>query len=281
MTSGGITGGGGPNRAEGAGSRSSPAAARKPLFLGQRVRARVEEDGPALLVRAAGRPQTRYPLGRISRVIASPRVDWSAGALRACLEYGIPIVIVADDGAPLGSVHPAQTRTPRLSESIEELLDRPDWRQLYDTWLRASRMRVLADWRERRRLAGTPVTSSEYDELARTYVYGTKPPSTFFGATGLWRGALWALALEAILRRGLRPVYWGSGGDALNLLEDVARLMELRLRLEVHMGMQEALEGEATVVCVFHALSTTLELQAGRAIASMARWLAQVLGEWR
>jgi hypothetical protein len=261
----------------------APAAAdpRRPLFLGRRVRARVDADGPALRVRAHGRAETRYPLARVSRVIASPRVDWGAEALRACLGYGIPIVIVGDDGAPLGSLQPAQARFSRLAEDLEELLERPDWREVYAIWLRAARMRLLAGWREQRRAEGAPPGPGEFGELVRRHVYCAGHDSPFADATGLWRGALYALVAGAIRRSGLQPVYWGSGGDALELLRDLTRLLELRLRLEVHEGMESGLEGEAVVLRVFHALSATLEAEAERIVSSLARRVKQVLAEWR
>ncbi len=254
---------------------------RRPLFVGARVRARLDADGPALRVRAVGRAETRYPLARVSRVIASPRVDWSAGALRACLETGIPIVIVGDDGAPLGSFHPAQALASRLSESIEELLDRPDWRELYANWLRAARMRVLTEWREARQAEGPPPAPGEFGELVRRHVYGAESTSPFADAVGLWRGALCALAGTAIRRAALQPVYWGTGGCALDLLRDLTNLLELRLRLDVRDGMERGLDGEAVVLRVFHSLSEDLEVQAKRSIESFARRVKQVLAEWR
>jgi hypothetical protein len=39
--------------------------------------------------------------------------------------------------------------------------------------------------------------------------------------------------VETILRWGVAPVLWGSGGEALDLRRDLAELLELRLRLEV------------------------------------------------
>lgn len=254
---------------------------RRPLYLCARVKARVDADGPALRVRSAGRAEARYPLYRVSRVIASFRVDWSAAALQACLETGIPIVIVAGSGAPLGSFQPAHLRTSRLSEDLEELLYRSDGCEIYATWLRAARMRVLGEWRTGRETAGKPPAAGEFKELVRRYVYGSRHTTPFEGATGLWRGALCALVAEVLRRAGNQPVYWGSGGTALNLLDDMARLLELRLRLEVQAGMEHGLAGEAVVLRVFHALSDSLEEQCGRVLASLARRVKQVLAEWR
>lgn len=260
---------------------SQPENCRRPLYLCARVKAWVDVDGPALRVRSTGRAEARYPLYRVSRVIASNRVDWSAAALETCLQSGIPIVIVAGSGAPLGSFQPAHLRTSRLSEDLEELLDRSDGCEIYATWLRAARMRVLGEWRTGRETAGKPPAAGEFKELVRRYVYGSRHTTPFEGATGLWRGALCALVAEVLRRAGNQPVYWGSGGTALNLLDDMARLLELRLRLEVQAGMEHGLAGEAVVLRVFHALSDSLEEQCGRVLASLARRVKQVLAEWR
>ncbi len=257
-----------------------PEECRRPLYLCARLEARVDADGPALRVRSAGRAEARYPLYRVSRVIASTRVDWSAAALRACLESGIPIVIVAGSGVPLGSVQPACVSASRLCEDIDELLDRPDWREIYENWLRAARMRMLAEWRTDRETDGNPLAPGEFKEMVRRYVYGPPDAGPFAEAMGLWRGALCALTAEALRRFGLQPVYWGAGGTALNLLDDVARVLELRLRLEVDSGMERGLTGEAVALRVFHAISDKLDVQCGRILLSLARRLKQVLAEW-
>lgn len=77
---------------------------------------------------------------------------------------------------------------------------------------------------------------------------------------------------------------WGSGGDALDLRNDLAGIMELRLRLEVCQGAEAALKGEATILMVFQALAEKLEFEADRAIRSLARRVNEVLAggspEW-
>ena len=76
-------------------------------------------------------------------------------------------------------------------------------------------------------------------------------------------------------------MYWGAGGTALNLLDDMARVLELRLRLEVDSGMERGLTGEAVALRVFHAISDKLDVQCGRILLSLARRVKQVLAEWR
>src|SRR5437899_3127168 len=150
-------------------------APRRPLFLGPMLRARLDADGPALRVRAVQRAETRFPLDRVSRIVASARVNWSGDALRACLQSAIPIVIVSEDGSPLGSVHPARLQGSRLAEALEELLDRPDWRDIYGCWLRAAHMRLLAEWRRARQGPGAPPNPRAYQELVRRHVYCRQP----------------------------------------------------------------------------------------------------------
>ena len=259
---------------------SHPDGCRRPLYLRPLLKARVDADGPALRVRSADRAEARYPLYRVSRVISSNRVDWSAAALEACLQSGIPIVIVAGSGAPLGSVQPARVAASRLSEDIDELLDRPDWRETYDNWLRATRMRVLGEWRTQREAAGDPPAPGEFREMVRRLVYGRADAIPLEEATGLWHAALCGLAATGLRRAGLQAVHWGAGGTTLHLLDDVARVLELRLRLEVRGAMEQALNAEALALRVFHSISDKLDVQCGRILLSLARRVKQVLAEW-
>ena len=243
-------------------------------------RARVLTLGKAVepmdRVRGEGRAERRFPLDRLSRVVASARLNWSGDALRACLERAIPVVLVSADGSPLGSVQPARPRPSRLAEALEELLEWPNWRDIYCCWLRAARMRVLADWRRAQQAAGAAPGERDYHELVKRHVYGGKPPLPMHGMAELWRGAVYALATQTIERWRLSGLMWGSGGEALDLRND-CEFMELRLRLEVSQGAEAALKGEATILLVFCALSEKLEFEAGRAIRSLARRVNEVL----
>jgi hypothetical protein len=258
-----------------------PRPSRRPLFLGPTLRGRVDADGPALRVRAERRAETRFPLDRVSRVIASARVSWSADALRACLENAIPIVIVGPDGSPLGSVQPTRVRASPLARALEELLDWPEWRDVYGSWLRGARMRALSDWRREGQAAGAAPDPCSFQELVKSHVYRATTPSARQQMTGLWRSALYALAAAIAGRWGLHPVMWASGGEALDLRADLAELMELRLRLEVAQDKEAALRGEAAMLLILHTMTEKLEFEAARALRSLARRLNELLAEWR
>jgi hypothetical protein len=252
---------------------------RRPLFLNPSLRGQMDLDGPALRLRAEHRAESRFPLDRVSRIIAGARVNWSAGALRACLERAIPIVIAGVDGTPLGSMLPARTRALALAPALEELLCCPNWQDIYGRWQRAERMRVLAVWRRTCEAQGEAPDPDAYRNLVRRYVYRTATAAS--ETPGFWRSALYALAVEALRRWGAPPVMWGDGGDALDLRRDLAELLALRWRLEVRDEMAAALSGDATTLLVFHALTLRLEAEARRVLRSLARRTNQVLTEWR
>jgi hypothetical protein len=217
----------------------------------------------------------------MSRIVASARVNFSAEAICACLEHAIPIVIVNKDGTALGSVQPARIAPLPLARALEELLDWPDWRDIYGCWLRAARMRVVADRRRAREAEGKAPDPRAYQELVRKHLYPAAAASGYQTMTGLWRGAVYALAAEATVRWGVPGVMHGDGGDVLDLRRDLAQLMELRLRLEVREEAEGSLKGEAAMLLVFHAFTKKLEAEVARAMRSLARRVKEVVSGCR
>lgn len=252
---------------------------RRPLFLNPSLRGQMDLDGPALRLRAEHRAETRFPLDRISRIVAGVRVNWSAGALRACLERAIPVVIAGADGAPLGAMLPARMRTLPLAPALEELLYCPEWRDIYRRWQRAERMRMLATWRRALEAQGMTPDPAAYRSLVRRFVY--RHAAAVHDKPGFWHSALYAVAVETLRRWGAPPVMWGDGGDVLDLRRDLADMLELRWRLEVRDDMAAALSGGAATLLVVHALTEKLEAEGRRIMNSLARRTNQVLTEWR
>jgi hypothetical protein len=258
-----------------------PDERRRPLYISARLKTQMDVDGAALRARTAAGAVARYPLERVSRVIANACVDWSAAALRACMERGIPIVIAGGHGAPLGTVQPARVSASQLSADLEELLDRPDWREIYNNWLRATRMRTVSRrWAEREG-EEQALSSDEFREAVRRFVYNVDHAVIFDEQTGIWRSALLALAATTLHRAGLQTMYWGAGPSVLRLLEDMTGLLELALRLEISGVMERSIADEAVALRVLHAMTPELEAQCGWALASLARRVKQVLSEWR
>ncbi len=254
--------------------------ARRPLYVRATGRTFVDLDGPALLVRAQNRADALYPLARVSRVISSASVEWRARALAACLEHGIPVVLTGTEDTPVGYVLPAVRASSRLSRELEEFVDRPDWRERYADWLRAERMRVFAQWQRSREEAGKPLAQDTLREIKRRYVYLDERPE-ILAPDGLIAAAIRAAAAERLHKAGLRAAYWGFRGEALQLLEDVSRLLELALQLEWQ-GLGEAARFEGPAILrVFHAFVFSLTALCEAIIGHLHRYLKSLLEEWR
>jgi len=142
-------------------------------------------------------------------------------------------------------------------------------------------MRVLAEWRRARQGEGAAPDPYAYRELVRRHVYCRQTESPKNGMRGLWRAAVYALAAATTARWGLPPLLWASGDEPLDLPRDLSDLLELRLRLEVYQEMEAALKNEATMLFVLQSLTEKLELEAGRAMRSLARRVNEVLTQWR
>jgi len=256
---------------------------RKPLYLGVRVRGRVDVEGLAFRVRSATRADARFPFARVSRIISGTGVDWSAEALHACFERGIPVIVVDRCGTPVGFFMPALAQPSSFAEAVAEFLDRPDWAEIYGCWLRATRMRILAAWRGERQARGEPVDGREFRELVRAHVYRTTsaPSDPFDESAGICRGALHAIAAQALLRWRLKAVFWTTGGGRLDLLADLTSLLALRLQLEASARMRAGLETEAAALRALEALAGKLHEEAERTLCGLARRVRELLAEWR
>ena len=121
----------------------------KPLYLQGTEPLTVALDGPALRVSQSGCAIRRFPLRRISRVVASGRVAWTTDALLACADEGIAVCFLTAGGTPRARWIGRETKRSELAQRWQDFLDRPDWPDLYRTWrIAASRRAVrICAWR--------------------------------------------------------------------------------------------------------------------------------------
>jgi len=116
---------------------------RRPLYLLAEQRIAVEFAAPALRVAAAERAATFHPLARLSRVLSRGPVDWAGDALIACLEAGVPVLFVGDDGQLRGLLDPARSDPAGLGDHLRCALESPDWPGRYDNWRHAQQHRLI------------------------------------------------------------------------------------------------------------------------------------------
>lgn len=116
---------------------------RRPLYLLAEQRIAVEFADPALRIAAPERASTFHPLARLSRVLSRGPVDWAGDALSACLEAGVPVLFVGDDGRVRGVLDPARADPADLGEHLRSAAESPDWPRHYSNWLHAQQHRLI------------------------------------------------------------------------------------------------------------------------------------------
>jgi len=259
----------------------APAHDARPLYLLPSSRCIVDLDGPALVVRSGRYGRALYPLGRVSRVVSAASVDWKAQALCACLARGIPVVLLAADGSPVGYVQPATLARSSLHHLLAELVDRPDWQERHMNWLRAERMRVVQRWIWDRESDGRPVDEARRRDVVRQYVYAIERAVPLGRRTGVYRAALMALSCEKIHKAGLASSYPGCNGTELHLAADICDLLALSLELELQDALGDAIEQMAESVHVIETFSEALQHCVESILGRLHRHVLGLLGEWR
>lgn len=251
----------------------------RPLYLMSPCRCVVDIDGPALSVSRERRPAVRYPLARVSRIVCTASIEWRARAVATCLERAIPIVILNATGAPVGYMQPVVPVRSSLDMLLVELLERTDWREQYDNWLRAERMRIVQSWLRHRSEAGHPVDTPARREAIRQFVYTKEHPATRH--EGLYRAALMALSCEYVRKAGLAAVYTAIDGSELSLATDVCRLLEIALELEMQ-GLGERLQTTTReTIHILETYSDGLERCCVHILGRLFRRTQELLREWR
>jgi hypothetical protein len=113
------------------------------LYIDGAAKTAVAADGPALLVRAAGSADRRYPLTRIGRITAWGDIAWSHDAICLCLRAGIPLVFHTGGREIAGYAVPARPAQERWTSRLERFAERPDARSRYTDWLRSEQRRAV------------------------------------------------------------------------------------------------------------------------------------------
>ena len=114
----------------------------KPCYIRGREGLRVQLDGPALSITVPGQAAVLTPLGRISRVVISGEAECSTAALLACAERGITTTFLQHDGSVRAHLFGPATSNNDLFVHLRDLLDRPDWPDLYQVWLDSAASRA-------------------------------------------------------------------------------------------------------------------------------------------
>ncbi len=129
----------------------------RPLYIEGKTGCRVVLDEPALRISVPDKADRLFPLARISRVVCSGSVEWTMGALLACADAGIVVLILSKTGEVRARWLGVSRDRQLFAQRLLDLLSRPDGMQRYETWRAAmqkmaarsfARRAGLHDWRE-------------------------------------------------------------------------------------------------------------------------------------
>lgn len=253
---------------------------RLPLYLRGSVATQISGQSNAIIVKRSGHAANRYPLVRLSRIIANQRVEISASAIQCCMDARIPIVLIDADGQPTGYIQPPQSAPSRLDDRLRELMDHPDADALYQHWKRAQRMRLIHAWEEQQRHAGREITANEHHENVRRHL-DSDGKVHIIAAWSLYEGALAAHVSQRLQQAGVSARYWGEDGKAFDLRSEIVEHLELALNLEIS-GLGKDLHGQTEALLrVLHSFGPTLTAHIDDFMKRLHKTLREQLEEWR
>lgn len=211
----------------------------KPLYLDAEQPVRVELDGPSLVVATEAQAPRRFPFSRLSRLVVCGPVELPTPALVECLRQGIPVTFLTGDGALAGSALPAQTRTSRLNDRLEEFLERPDWHALYENWRLAAERRQILNALARLRRKSSDLRPATVAALLDDAVDALANQRGRIEAFTWLEGVLAALLGELIAAAGISPHLVADRRPGLHLLRDFTALLSWRLKAELAAALAE------------------------------------------
>lgn len=194
---------------------------RNPLYLLDGPAREVGIQGPSLVLKVRGYPNPqRIPLDRIERIVCGVNTSWQGSALCTCFAKGIPITWINGKGRAEGMGLPTHDPDSPINDAILGYVNRMGWEKRYANWLRSRRMNVLAHWtrsvgKDRR------VNAQALENLKREFVYHDRMEDFFIPDAQGW---CTSVATQLLLTEQIAPTYWGHGGRAMNLANDLGHL---------------------------------------------------------
>lgn len=202
---------------------------QRPLYLVAAQSMDVTYRAPALTIAVHGCADALYPLARISRILSRGAVAWSGEALAGCLDHGVPVLLMADDGRLRGVLTPHRHPPADLSLHLASAPLAPEWPEHYRNWYLSQQRRII------NRLAAAlgwrlhdcrPGVVQRRLDLA-LHQHWQRPPQTLLGGPMVGLRATVAESLaQAGVDAGIATGAWGG----MNLADDLARLAAWPLR---------------------------------------------------
>ncbi|MDY0072360.1 MAG: CRISPR-associated endonuclease Cas1 [Thauera sp.] len=253
---------------------------KKPLYIMNQAPAHMEAGRDYLMLkRPAANPQRidkqRFPIARIARILCNRQLNWSGQALALCMTEGVPITWVDGHGHALGNTQPRQTQSLPFSTLIETYLELADWQRRFSNWLARRRLETLTTCAQRAAETGHGLSSNEFHELKREYVYNGFHPVIFCVDAQAWTHGL---AVDRLQREGLHSHYWGFNASKLDLAAELATLLWAELNLDC--GHLANTESGIVAARLFEAWANRHENRLLLHLGDLKRHLAREVEAW-
>lgn len=254
-------------------SREPP---RKPLYLNPPTPVRVDAQGDSLVVLRDACAQQRYPIERISRIVATATVNWTGRALTLCLRTGVPVVWADGSGDALGNIQPRKLQTGSFAIELETYLSFADWRTRFDNWLLCRRRDTLSASFRRLVPSDQPFDRRRFEKLKHSYVHNGEHPQEFHPQGETWCHA-WVV--EALHKEGIRSSYVGNNAQVLDLASHLTDLLWAELNFDCG-SFPSGTTDQHFAVRMFEAWIHQRETRVLRHLADLKRHVASEIDLW-
>lgn len=248
---------------------------------------RVHLDGPALRVERAGSADGRFPLRRVSRVVARGPVSFEGDSLVACLAAGIALAFVDARGGRLGACLPATAPRDATAFLLDEAMQAGIAANLLDGWRRAEERRQV--------LAAVCALGLTVPDLRRATIerhvlvrLQRMAPAAPVELLALRTAVLIDAAVATwLVQQGLGWSWQGGHDRAIDVRRDLGSVLEValwpelfvlvqRLQVRPH-GRQRDRSVQRRLIGWFEARWPRLEAEADAALARLRRGLREAL----
>lgn len=107
---------------------------KKTLYLSGDAAGKIHLDGPSLVYQSGVRSAQRFPLPRISRIVAAPGAALNWDALLACARHRVSVFVQNRCGDLQAVWAPCPPRHTSLGALVDDWLDSGHWRRTWQDW---------------------------------------------------------------------------------------------------------------------------------------------------
>lgn len=206
----------------------------QPLYLHTGSAQRLDIDAAnRLRIESRQQAMRHIPLHHVSRIVCQRSLDISARALMACMDGGVPVVILDRHGQTVGWCLGHRRRETSMRQLLLHGLEDPQWTSLYALWLRdqaaacAAQNMLLCGVRATpaaRRSPRVALCNAHYEKHGQACADALEAIAEL--ARAEWAQALLAQASDPALLAWNRP--------GLNLLADLGNIVAMHAHTDLH-----------------------------------------------